>query len=124
LELNRFHRYGFPVLRSISIHTCRRHYPDGNADSARSPLSAPSAFPVFQPDRLPYYTFRGLLSVYSRYGLHDRQVTFVTLFTRGFNGFIASTAARIATGWSDSCRMGLSPTEDRRLARRTEKCGY
>ena len=47
----------------------------------------------------------------------------VILSIEGFNGFIASTAAPIATGWSDSCRVGLSPTEDLRLSRRTEKCG-
>jgi hypothetical protein len=41
-------------------------------------------------------------------------------FTRGFSGFIASTAAPIATGRSDSCRVGLSPTENQRLSRRTE----
>ena len=34
-----------------------------------------AAFPVSQPGRLPHYTFRGLLSVHSRYGLHARQVT-------------------------------------------------
>jgi len=47
----------------------------------------------------------------------------VILSIEGFNGFIASTAAPIATGWSDSCRVGFSPTEDRRLSRRNEKCG-
>ena len=39
----------------------------------------------------------------------------VTSSTRGFSRFIASTAAPVATGWSDSCRMGFAPTEDRRL---------
>jgi len=33
-----------------------------------------TAFPVIKPGRLPYYNFRGLLSVHSRYGLHVRQV--------------------------------------------------
>jgi hypothetical protein len=48
---------------------------------------------------------------------------FVTLSVGGFSGFIAFTTAPIATGWSDSCRVGIAPTEDRRLSRRTEKCG-
>ena len=39
----------------------------------------------------------------------------VTPFTGGFSGFIASTTAPIATGWSDSCRVGFAPTEVRRL---------
>ena len=57
-------------------HACRRHYPDGSADPDRASSSAPSAFPVYQPGRLPYHPFRGLLSVHSRYGLHDRRVTY------------------------------------------------
>jgi len=32
-----------------------------------------------------------------------------------FNGFVTSTAAPIATGWSNSCGAGLTPFEDRRL---------
>jgi hypothetical protein len=70
--------------------------------------------------RLLRYTFRGLLSVYSRYGLHARQVAFATLYTGGFSGFVASTPAPIATGWSDSSsRAGLAPAVDQRLSRRT-----
>ena len=37
----------------------------------------------------------------SRYGLHARQVTYVTLYTGGSDGFVSSTAAPIATGWSE-----------------------
>ena len=45
-----------------------------------------------------------------------------TLCIEGFGGFVASTAAPIATGWSDeSCRAGLAPAEDPRLSRRTRK---
>ncbi len=38
-----------------------------------------------------------------------------TFFTRGFGDFVTSITAPIATGWSDSCRVGFAPTEDRRL---------
>ena len=48
-----------------------------------------------------HYSFRGLLSVYSRYGLHTRQVAIATLYTEGSNGFVTSAAASIATGWSE-----------------------
>ena len=41
------------------------------------------------------------------------------LYTRGFGEFVTSPAAPIATGRSESCRVGLAPTEDRRLSRRT-----
>jgi hypothetical protein len=51
----------------------------------------------------------------ARYGLHTRQVTKMTLYTEGFDCFVTSTAAPIATGWSDSCRAGLSPAEEPRL---------
>ena len=37
-------------------------------------LQAAAAFPEFWPGRLPHYPFRGLLSVYSRYGLRTRRV--------------------------------------------------
>src|SRR5207249_10533491 len=41
------------------------------------------------------------------------------LCTRGFGEFVTPPAAPIATGRSESCRVGLAPTEDRRLSRRT-----
>ena len=51
--------------------------------------------------RLLRYTFRDLLSVHFRCGLHARQVARVPLYTEGSGGFVASTAASIATGWSE-----------------------
>ena len=38
-----------------------------------------------------------------------------TLDIEGFDGFVTSTAAPIATGWSDRCRVGYNPTESPRL---------
>ena len=39
-----------------------------------------------------------------------------TLYTGGFSGFIASTAAPIATGWSEPVPwVGFAPTVDQRL---------
>jgi DNA invertase Pin-like site-specific DNA recombinase len=49
------------------------------------------------------------------YRLHARQVAFATLCTRGFSSLVASTAALIATGWSEPVpgpvysRCGPSP---------------
>lgn len=34
----------------------------------------------------------------------------MTLYTEGFDRFVTSTVTPIATGWSDSCRVGLPPT--------------
>ncbi len=48
-----------------------------------------------------------------------------TLYTGGFSGFVASTTAPIATGWSDPCRVGFAPTEDVRLSTaHREQCCY
>src|SRR5262249_15124897 len=44
------------------------------------------------------------------YGLPARGVTCMTLSIVGFDGFVASTIAAIATGWSDPYRVGLPPT--------------
>ena len=60
-----------------------------------------SAFPETGAGRLLHYAFRGLLSVYSRYGLHARRVANATFYTEGFSSFVASAAASIATGWSE-----------------------
>ncbi len=60
-----------------------------------------SAFPETGAGRLLHHCFRGLLSVHLSYGLNARQVAFATLCTRGFSSLVASTAALIATGWSE-----------------------
>ena len=52
------------------------------------PFRQSSAFPESQAGRLLHYPFRGLLSVYSHYGLHARQVAFATLYTGGFSSFV------------------------------------
>lgn len=39
-----------------------------------------------------------------------------TLYIEGFGSFVTSTAATIATGCSDICRVGISPTENTRLS--------
>ena len=79
-----------------------------------------SAFPETGAGRLLHYAFRGLLSVHSRYGLHARRVACATLYTEGFSSFVASAAASIATGWSEtSSRAGLTPAVGHHLSRRT-----
>jgi len=67
----------------------------------RSYCSASVGLPLLAVGRLLHCTFRGLLSVYSRYGLHARQVAYATLSTRGSDDFVSSVAALIATGWSE-----------------------
>jgi len=67
----------------------------------RSYCSTSVGLPLLAVGRLLHYTFRGLLSVYSRYSLHARQVAYATLYTRGSDDFVSSVAALIATGWSE-----------------------
>ena len=54
-----------------------------------------------------------------RCSLRARQITYVILYTEGFGRFVSSTTARIATGWSESCRVGSNPLRDRAFSRRT-----
>jgi hypothetical protein len=71
-----------------------------------------AAFPSLGQGQLPHYSFRGLLSVHSRYGPHIRRVANTTpLHQRLSVAWLPATTAPIATGWSESCRVGLTPTE-------------
>ena len=75
--------------------------PAGSMETVRSSFPSTSAFPRFSAGQLLHYPFRGLHNVHDCYGLQTRQVTNVTLYTRGFSSFVASTTAPIATGWSE-----------------------
>ena len=111
------HVVGPPVLRTLSLCTCCRHYPGtatGGIASLTSPQSCqPSLISV--SGRPMHRPFRGLLGVHSRYGLHTRAVTvYRDTLIEGFSHFVTSMTAPIASGWS-VCRMGLAPTGKRRL---------
>ena len=41
--------------------------------------------------------------------------------TEGFNHSVASTVVPIAAGWSNSCWVGLTPTQEQRVSWRTEE---
>src|SRR5262249_45754240 len=113
----RGHRGGSPVLRPCSVY---RHAvaitPAGPqmgslrspeiCDGGLPPDSAGSA-PALNVSR-PAQRCLPLRPACSR----DR---LAVLSIEGFGSIITSTAAPIATGWSESCRVGLAPTEERRL---------
>jgi hypothetical protein len=64
--------------------------------------------------------FRGLLGVHSRCGLPARRTAEAVRCLEGFDGFVASTAAPIATGWSDQLSgRELHPLKIRAFSRRT-----
>ena len=106
------HTWGFPCCIGLPLVCMLSPLPRWNCKVQPSFSSlAVAAFPKFLVSRLPHHVFRGLLSVHSRYGLHTRQVTYMTLCTGGFSRFVACTTAPIATGWNESCRAGFAPAE-------------
>src|ERR1700682_1964585 len=88
---------------------------DRRRDRVAPRTATTAAFPQCPRGRLPHQSFRGLLGVHTRYGLPARGVASATLSIRGFGSFVTSTTAPIATGWSNSCQVGVAPTEERRL---------
>jgi hypothetical protein len=85
----------------LACEVCREE-PAGLVELVARTVPPTSAFPRVSAGRLLHCTFRGLLSVHSRYGLHAPQVTKVTLYTGGSDGFVISTAAPIAsTEWNE-----------------------
>jgi hypothetical protein len=108
---------GPPVLRSSSYANMPSPLPrrDRRWDRVAPLKSTTAAFPICPLGRLPHYLFRGLFGVHLRYGLPARGVANATLYIEGSGSFVTSATAPIATGWSNSCQVGLSPTEKRRL---------
>src|SRR5258707_6617709 len=110
------HALGLPVLRSLSLCTCCRHYP-GAATGGTASLIRPSHV------SLPRYGSRvGLRIVLFEACSAFTRVTACTLalspirdtHSEGFSHFVSSIAAPVASGWS-GCRVGLAPTGKRRL---------
>ena len=48
----------------------------------------------------------------------------MTRYIRGFSYFVTSITAPIASGWSENCRVGLSPTGKRRLSTAHTQFGH
>jgi hypothetical protein len=111
---------GLPVLRTLSLCTCCRHYP-GAATGRRLRSSHPavSAF----PENVVESACTSAFSRLARRSLtlrpaHSRRHLYVTCYTEGFSHFVTSMTAPVASGWSVR-RVGLAPTGKRRLSRRT-----
>jgi hypothetical protein len=81
---------------------CRRHYP-GRTERTCSLVLFPRLRPSPTKRRVSscIKLFRGLLSVHSRYGLQTRGVAYCDPFHRRLQRLVTSTAAPIATGWSE-----------------------
>src|SRR5208283_2918861 len=114
------HAVGLPVLRTLSLCTCCRHYPGAAVGRRlRSHHPAVSAFPerVVGSARTSAFSRLAWRSLALR-PAHSRRHLNVTCYTEGFSHFVTSMTAPVASGWSVR-RVGLSPTGKRRLSRRT-----
>ena len=113
------------MLPAFSLCTCCRHYP-GAASECMSLLTSPdvSAF----PDRVVGSACAMSFSRLARRSLTLRPAHspshLVTFYIEGFSHFVTSMTASIASGWSKSCRVGLSPTGKRRLSTAHTPCGH
>jgi hypothetical protein len=104
------HALGSPVLRTLSLCTCCRHYPGAAAGRTASLIHpAISAFPDNPVGSACALSF----SRFARRSLalrpaHSRRSPKRDPPTEGFSHFVASIAAPVASGWS-GCRAGLAP---------------
>src|SRR5258705_9882963 len=111
------HAVGLPVLRTLSLCTCCRHYP-GAASGRTYSLTSPSRISLPRKGRRV-----GLRIVLFEACSAFTRVTACTLapspirdaLSEGFSHFVTSIAAPVASGWS-VCRVGLAPTGKRRLS--------
>ncbi len=92
---------------------------DRRRDQVAPRKPATAAFPVKRQGRLPQLVISGPAQRSLTLGPACSRGRQATLSIRGFGSFVTSTTAPIATGWSDRCRVGIAPTEDRHLSRRT-----
>ena len=65
----------------------------------------------------------GLLGVHSRYACTLALSPIRDTLSEGFSQFVTSMAAPVASGWS-VCRVGLAPTEKRRLVTAHTQFGH
>jgi hypothetical protein len=111
------HATGLPVLRALSLCTCRRQYPGVAAGrNLRSTRPVISAF----LDMAVGSAYASSFSRLAQRSLALRACTLVLSPIRdtlieGFSHFVISMTAPLASGWS-GCRVGLTPTEKRRLS--------
>jgi hypothetical protein len=105
------HASGLPVLRALPLCTCCRHYP-GAATGIASALSpSRSSLPRYGRRVGPRIVLFEACSAFTRVTGCTLALSpyVVTRLTEGFNDFVTSIVAPVASGWS-SRRVGLAPT--------------
>src|SRR6202142_294962 len=118
------HALGLPVLRALSLCTCRRQYPGAaTGRNLRSSHPAVSAFPEIAVGSACTSSFsRPARRSLALRPAHSRRHLYVTRYTEGFSHFVTSMTAPVASGWSVR-RVGLAPTGKRRLLTAHAKSG-
>jgi len=111
------------VLRLRTIQTCRRHYPGGTAGGDdRSIPATMSAFAVRSRLGSRINNFEACSAFTHVTACLVARSPKATLCTEGFDGFVTSTVAPIATGRSDPVAgRDLHPQALNAFARRTSK---
>jgi hypothetical protein len=110
------HAMGLPVLRALSLCTCRRHYPGAASERIASIISSRR---ISLPRKGCRVDLRIVLfedcSAFTRVAACTLALSPICdTPIEGFSHFVTSMTAPIASGWSD-CRVGLAPTGKRRL---------
>src|SRR5450432_1958141 len=115
---------GLPVLRTLSLCTCRRQYPGvATGRTLRSTRPAVSAFPDMAVGSAYTSSFFEACSTFTRVTACTPALSPIRdTLIEGFSHFVTSMTAPIASGWS-GCRVGLAPTGKRRLCTAHAKTG-
>jgi len=111
----RDHRWGFPCCVWSPMSACRRQYPGRTDGIVRSYAPIDCGLPRTYGGSAPALFFSRPAQRSICYSLPTCRVAKTTLYTGGFSSFVTSTAAPIATGWSepvpgrDFSRCGPAP---------------
>ena len=90
----------------------------------RSCFSTVVGLPLIRDRSAPALPVSGPAQRSLRYSLHARGVAIATLYIEGFSGFVTSTAASIATGWSEPVPgRDLHPLKATTFPQRTRMVG-
>jgi hypothetical protein len=119
------HGAGLPVLRALSLYTCRRQYPGAAAGRRlRSSRPAMSAFPDTPVGSACTSSF-SRLARRSRAlrPVHSRRPPIRGPLSEGFSHFVASMTAPVASGWSDWPGGICTHRKKRRLVTAHGDCG-
>ena len=98
--------------------------PAGSIELIRSCFSIVVGLPLTHDRSAPALPVSGPAQRSLRYSLHVRGVAIATLYIEGFSSFVTSTAASIATGWSEPVPgRDLHPLKTTTFPQRTRVVG-